>query len=94
MPVCEIDLRVGGKYRYEWVDQAPGKTMSLGGVFLEVVEPKLSESKEKSDDDWTMDETLNPQVFTQKAGKPPQPAKARDGYPTQARSPSDLRNDT
>jgi hypothetical protein len=28
MPVCEIDLRVGGKYRSEWVDKGRGKTMA------------------------------------------------------------------
>ena len=32
MPVCEIDLRVGGKYRYEWEDKGRGKKMGMGGV--------------------------------------------------------------
>ena len=32
MPVCEIDLRVGGKYRYVW-QNANGKSMSSGGVY-------------------------------------------------------------
>ena len=69
MPVCEIDLRVGGKYRYEWVDQGRGKTMGMGGVFTEVVKPELIGSKEKFDDDWTMGETVNTQVFSQNGGK-------------------------
>ena len=25
LPGCEIDLRVGGKYRYEWVDKAAAR---------------------------------------------------------------------
>ena len=58
MPVCEIDLRVGGRYRYEWVDKGRGKTMGMGGVFTEVVKPELIGSKEKFDD-WTMGETVN-----------------------------------
>lgn len=66
--MCEIDLRVGGN-RYEWVDMGRGKTMSMGGVFTEVVKPELIGSKEKFDDDWMMGETVNTQVFTQKGGK-------------------------
>ena len=31
MPVCEIDLRVGGKYRFEWRGQ-DGTVMGMGGV--------------------------------------------------------------
>jgi uncharacterized protein YndB with AHSA1/START domain len=69
MPVCEIDLRVGGKYRYEWVDKGRGKTMGMGGVFTEVVKPELIASKEKFDDDWTGGETMNMQVFTEAGGK-------------------------
>jgi uncharacterized protein YndB with AHSA1/START domain len=69
MPVCEIDLRVGGKYRYEWVDKGRGKTMGMGGVFTEVVKPELIGSKEKFDDDWTGGETMNMQVFTEAGGK-------------------------
>jgi uncharacterized protein YndB with AHSA1/START domain len=69
MPVCEIDLRVGGKYRYEWLDKGRGKTMGMGGVFTEVKKPERIGSKEKFDDDWTMGETVNMQVFTEKGGK-------------------------
>jgi uncharacterized protein YndB with AHSA1/START domain len=69
MPVCEIDLRVGGKYRYEWVDKGRGKTMGMGGVFTDVAKPERLGSKEKFDDDWTMGETVNTQVFTEKNGK-------------------------
>ena len=68
MPVCDIDLRVGGKYRYEWVDKGRGKTMGMGGVFTEVVKPEIIGSKEKFDDDWTGGETVNTQVFAQKGG--------------------------
>ena len=69
MPVCEIDLRVGGKYRDGWVDKGRGKTMGMGGVFTEVVNPELIGSNEKFDDDCAMGETVNTQVFTQKGGK-------------------------
>src|SRR6267378_1311447 len=39
MPVCEIDLRVGGKYRYVWKN-ADGRTMGMGGTFTDIVEKK------------------------------------------------------
>ncbi len=38
MPVCEVDLRVGGKYRYVW-QNADGRKMGMGGTFKEIVRP-------------------------------------------------------
>ena len=32
MPVCEIDLRVGGMYRYVWRRDQDGTQMGMGGV--------------------------------------------------------------
>ena len=40
MPVCEIDLRVGGTYRYEWA-HANGATMGMGGV-LQTLQEQLT----------------------------------------------------
>jgi uncharacterized protein YndB with AHSA1/START domain len=39
MPVCEIDLRVGGKWRYQIVDQQ-GKEVGFHGVYREIVAPR------------------------------------------------------
>ena len=50
MPVCEIDLRVGGKYRYEW--RKDGSTMGMGGEFREIVAPRRIVSTEKFDESW------------------------------------------
>ena len=36
MPVCEIDLRVGGAYRYRWRNDADGTEFGSGGVHREV----------------------------------------------------------
>lgn len=69
MPVCEIDVRVGGKYRYEWLDKGRGKTMGMSGTFTAVKKPEHFGSKEKFDDDWTGGETANMQVFTVAEGK-------------------------
>ncbi len=69
LPVCEIDLRVGGKYRYEWEDKSRGVKMGMGGTFTAVKRPEHVGSKEKFDDDWTGGETNVSQVFTEKNGK-------------------------
>lgn len=38
MPVCEIDLRVGGAYRYVW--HGPnGEEMGMGGAYHEIAPP-------------------------------------------------------
>src|SRR4029453_17751973 len=40
MPVCEIDLRVGGPYRYVWRRDVDGVEMGRGGFILGVVPPR------------------------------------------------------
>lgn len=40
MPVCEIDFRVGGRYRYVWRNDADGSEFGLGGTFREIVSPE------------------------------------------------------
>ncbi len=37
MPECEIDLRVGGAYRYKWVSDENGSYFTSSGVHTEVV---------------------------------------------------------
>src|SRR5260370_18032095 len=37
MPVCEIDLRVGGNYRYVWRQVSDGSQMGMGGVYREIL---------------------------------------------------------
>lgn len=69
MPVCEIDLRVGGKYRYAWEDKTRGMTMGMGGTFTAVDKPERIGAREKFDDDWTGGETDVTQLFTEHAGK-------------------------
>ena len=47
MPVCEIDLRAGGAYRYVWRKESTGMEMGMGGVFREVVRPEKLVATEK-----------------------------------------------
>ena len=39
MPVCEMDLRVGGAYRWRWRSDADGKEFGFFGKFLEISPP-------------------------------------------------------
>ena len=68
MPVCEIDLRVGGRYRYVWRND-DGREMGMGGEHKEIVAPERLVTSEKFDDDWTGGETLNTLTFSQHGGK-------------------------
>jgi uncharacterized protein YndB with AHSA1/START domain len=39
MPVCEMDVRVGGKYKWRWRSNEGGKEFGFHGEFLEVNAP-------------------------------------------------------
>ena len=49
MPVCEIDARVGGRYRYVW-RHPDGRELKMGGVYREVDPPERLVSIERFDD--------------------------------------------
>jgi len=68
MPVCEIDLRVGGKYRYVWRSQ-DGTEMGMGGVHREIVAPERLVTTQLFDQDWTGGEALGTLVLTERDGK-------------------------
>jgi uncharacterized protein YndB with AHSA1/START domain len=36
MPICEMDTRVGGKYRWQWRSEEGGQEFGFSGEFLEV----------------------------------------------------------
>jgi uncharacterized protein YndB with AHSA1/START domain len=65
MPVCEIDLRVGGAYRYAWRSEKDGVHMAMGGVFREVVLLERLVATEKFEDAWYPGEALDTTVFTE-----------------------------
>lgn len=69
MPVCKIDLRVGGRYRYEWRQDRDGSTMAMGGVYQEIVRLERIVSTEKFDDPWYEGEAVGTLVLTEKNGK-------------------------
>jgi uncharacterized protein YndB with AHSA1/START domain len=52
MPVCEIELKPGGSYRYVWRRDRDGKLMGMGGVFQEVTVPTHVSFTEVFDEAW------------------------------------------
>jgi len=68
MEVCEIDLRVGGKYRYVWRNK-DGSKMGMGGVFKEIVPPQRIVTTEKFDESWYPGEAVDTVTLTEQGGK-------------------------
>lgn len=68
MPVCEIDLRVGGRYRYVW-RHANKPEMGMSGVFREIVVPERIVCTEKFDDAWYPGEAVDTTVLVESAGR-------------------------
>lgn len=66
--VCEIDLKVGGKFRYVW-RQVDGTEMGMGGEFREIVVPERIVNTEQFDQDWTGGGALGTLVLTEQNGK-------------------------
>jgi uncharacterized protein YndB with AHSA1/START domain len=68
LDVCEIDLRVGGSYRYVW--RGPdGVTMGMGGVYREIVPETRLVTTEVFDEAWYEGEAVGTLVLTEQDGK-------------------------
>ena len=67
MPVCQIDLKVGGAYRYVWRNE-DGCEMGMGGTYTEIVRPKRIVQTELFDEAWYEGESLNTWILTEKDG--------------------------
>jgi len=68
LAVCEMDLTVGGKYRWVW--HGPnGEVMGMGGVHREIVAPEKIVNTQLFDEDWTGGEAVGTLVLTEQNGK-------------------------
>jgi uncharacterized protein YndB with AHSA1/START domain len=66
--VCEVDLKVGGRYRFVW--RGPdGTEMGMGGVYREIVRPERLVATEKFDQAWYEGEALDTTVLVERDGK-------------------------
>jgi uncharacterized protein YndB with AHSA1/START domain len=68
LATCEVDLRVGGAYRYVWQKDS-GTVMGMGGRFLEIVPPERIVATEKFDQSWYPGEAVVTQSLTETGGK-------------------------
>jgi len=66
MPVCEMDLRTGGSWRYVW-RKANGTEMDMSGLITEVVPNQRLVTTEKWGPEWP--ETINRIEFTESDGQ-------------------------
>ena len=65
MPVCDMDVRVGGTYRWVWRHDTNKTEMGMGGVYREVKAPERLVSTEKFDEAWYPGESLNTLVLVE-----------------------------
>ena len=86
MPVCEINLKVGGAYRYVWRRDSDGTEMGMGGVYREIILQERIVSTEVFDKAWYPGEALGTLVLSERGGKTTvtqtvlyQSREARDG---------------
>jgi uncharacterized protein YndB with AHSA1/START domain len=68
MVVCEVDLRVGGAYRFVW-HGPDGAEMGMGGVYREIEPPERLVATESFDDPWDSGEALDTTVLVEEDGK-------------------------
>jgi uncharacterized protein YndB with AHSA1/START domain len=66
MPICEIDLRPGGAWRFVW-RRVDGTEMEMRGIYQEVVPPERLVSTEAWGGDWP--ETLNTLLLSELDGR-------------------------
>ena len=63
MPVCEIDLRPGGSWRFTW-QHADGRKLEMSGVYREVVPVERIVNTERWGAEWP--ETVNTTLFSER----------------------------
>lgn len=68
LPVCEVELKAGGKMRYVWKHK-DGTSMGMSGTFREIKRPSRIVHNETFDEDWTGGETLVTTLFTETGGQ-------------------------
>ena len=69
MPICETDLRTGGKYRYVWRNETDGSEMGMGGVYRDVVPPERIVVTEVFDEAWYPGEAVDTIILVEQNGQ-------------------------
>jgi len=69
MVVCDMDVRVGGKYRWMWKSLEDGLSMGMSGEYREVSPPDRLVSTEKFDESWYPGTAVGTIVLTERGGR-------------------------
>lgn len=69
MPVCEMDLKVGGSYRWVWRRDSDGSEMGVRGSYREIVRPERIVCTEQFDQAWYQGQALITTVLAEQSGK-------------------------
>jgi uncharacterized protein YndB with AHSA1/START domain len=68
LALCEVDLKVGGRFRFVW--RGPdGVEMGMHGVYREIVRPERLVSTEVFDEPWYEGEAVDTIVLVEKDGQ-------------------------
>ena len=65
--VCEVDLRVGGAYRWVWRHPEHGE-LAMGGVYTELAPPERLVATERFDQSWYPGGAVNTTRFLEEGG--------------------------
>ena len=68
MPICDIDLRVGGAYRFVWRNDRDGTEMGMSGEYVEVFPPSRIVATERFDESWYPGSAVITTEFTEQDG--------------------------
>lgn len=68
LDVCDIDLKVGGKYRWVWRKESQNIQMGAGGEHREIVPNERIVATEQFDDPWYEGEALSMVEFNETDG--------------------------
>ncbi|MEX2263581.1 MAG: SRPBCC family protein [Bryobacteraceae bacterium] len=68
LTVCEIDLKVGGAYRFVW-RSADGTEMGMSGVYREIVPPERVVATESFDKPWYPGQGLVTHSLVEQGGR-------------------------
>jgi uncharacterized protein YndB with AHSA1/START domain len=67
MPVCEIDLKVGGAYRFVWRN-SDGSEFAMTGVYREIVRPEKIVNTQRFEAAWLPGEFVLTTTLAESAG--------------------------
>lgn len=68
MTTCDIDLKVGGSYRYQWTHDDSGNKMGMKGEYREIVPHDRIVATEQFDESWYPGGAVTTTVLSENGG--------------------------